>query len=47
MTRGQKLELLVDDPRGARDIPRAAEAEGYSVIEIGGTGGAWRIHIEK
>ena len=47
MTRGARLDLLVDDPRGARDIPRAAEAEGYSVIDIGGTGGTWRIQIEK
>ena len=47
MTRGERLELLLDDPRGARDIPRAAEAEGYSVIDIGGTGTAWRIQIEK
>ena len=30
MRRGQILELLLDDPRGARDIPRAAEAEGYT-----------------
>lgn len=47
MTRGERLDLLVDDPRGARDIPHAAEAEGYSVIDIGGTGGGWRIQIEK
>jgi len=47
MTPGARLELLLDDPRGARDIPRAAEAEGYSVIDIGGTDGAWRILIEK
>jgi TusA-related sulfurtransferase len=47
MTRGERLELLLDDPRGARDIPRAAEAEGYSVIDIAGTGRAWRIQIEK
>ena len=47
MTRGQRIELLVDDPRGARDIPRAAEAEGYSVIEIAGKSNAWRIQIEK
>ena len=47
MTPGARLELLLDDPRGARDIPRAAEAEGYSVIDISGTEGAWRIQIEK
>lgn len=47
MTRGERLEVLLDDPRGARDIPRAAEAEGYSVIEIDSMGRAWRIQIEK
>jgi TusA-related sulfurtransferase len=47
MARGESLEIMLDDPRGARDIPRAAEAEGYSVTEIGRTGDAWHIHIEK
>ena len=32
MERGQVLELTLDDPRGFRDIPRAAEAEGYAVL---------------
>jgi tRNA 2-thiouridine synthesizing protein A len=32
MERGQVLELVLDDPRGYRDIPRAAEAEGYSMV---------------
>ncbi len=47
MTRGQILELLLDDPRGVRDIPRAAEAEGYAVTDITQTGGIWRLLIEK
>jgi TusA-related sulfurtransferase len=47
MARGEKLELVLDDPRGARDIPRAAEAEGYAVIDIGQTGDTWRLRIEK
>jgi TusA-related sulfurtransferase len=47
MARGERLELLLDDPRGARDIPRAAEAEGYAVTAIDHTGEAWRIQIEK
>jgi TusA-related sulfurtransferase len=25
---GAEVELILDDPKGARDIPRAAEAEG-------------------
>src|SRR5271157_6211269 len=32
MARGEVLELTLDDPRGARDIPSAAEAEGYAVL---------------
>ena len=47
MARGERLELVLDDPRGVRDIPRAAEAEGYAVIEIGQTDNAWRVQIEK
>jgi len=47
MPRGERLELVLDDPRGARDIPRAAEAEGYAVIETSQDGDAWRIRIEK
>jgi TusA-related sulfurtransferase len=48
MARGETLELLIDDPRGVRDIPRAAEAEGYAVLETASTDGrAWRVRIEK
>jgi TusA-related sulfurtransferase len=32
MARGEVLELMLDDPRGFRDIPRAAEAEGYAML---------------
>ena len=47
MARGEVLELLIDDPRRARDIPRAAEAEGHAVIEIAATDSGWRLRIEK
>jgi TusA-related sulfurtransferase len=47
MARGERLELILDDPRGARDIPQAAEAEGYAVLDVGCTGEFWRIRIEK
>jgi tRNA 2-thiouridine synthesizing protein A len=47
MERGQILEIVVDDPRGVRDIPRAAEADGYSVIETRAIEGASLIRIEK
>jgi len=34
MARGEKLELLVDDPRAGSDIPRAAESEGHVVVDV-------------
>jgi tRNA 2-thiouridine synthesizing protein A len=47
LERGETLDVLLDDPRGARDIPRAAEAEGYSVIESSASGGLFTVRIEK
>jgi len=47
MARGEVIELILDDPRGARDIPRAAEAEGYAVTEVVAQEGVWRLRIEK
>ena len=52
LERGDVLELLIDDPKGRRDIPRAAEAEGYAIVDIDeytapDTGARWRIVIEK
>jgi TusA-related sulfurtransferase len=47
MERGEILELTLDDPRGARDIPRAAEAEGYSIVEQHRNGALWLLKIEK
>ena len=47
MARGDILELVLDDPRGARDIPRAAEAEGYLMLESTEHAGLFRLRIEK
>jgi TusA-related sulfurtransferase len=47
MRRHEVLELMLDDPRGVRDIPIAAEAEGYAVVECTREGGAWRMRIER
>jgi TusA-related sulfurtransferase len=47
MRRGETIEVTIDDPRGARDIPRAAEAEGYAVVRIEEADGLWRLWIEK
>ena len=43
---GDELELLLDDPQGARDIPRAAEAEGHQVVDLREADGLWRLTIE-
>ena len=45
LPRGAELELILDDPKGARDIPRAAEAEGYVVIEVEQRRTDWRLLI--
>lgn len=45
MARGDQLTLILDDPKGVRDIPRAAEAEGYAVVEPVRDGTVWRITI--
>ena len=48
MRRHEVIELLLDDPRGVRDIPRAAEAEGYSFLACEeASPGLWRLRIEK
>lgn len=44
---GAVLELILDDPKGARDIPRAAEAEGYAVVEACREDAQWRLVIQK
>ena len=47
MARGEVLELTLDDPRGARDIPGAAEAEGYVVLESTKRVGIFYMRIER
>jgi TusA-related sulfurtransferase len=46
--RGERFAFVVDDPRSRRDLPRAAEAEAYAVVEVEELGaGGWRIIVEK
>lgn len=47
MSRGKRLELVTDDPRAYTDIPVAAEAEGYAVIEAVREDKIVRIVIER
>ncbi len=46
LARGTEIELILDDPKGVRDIPRAAEAVGYAVIDIERREADWRIVIQ-
>ena len=47
LARGDLIELTLDDPRGARDLPRAAEAEGHHVVATEALAGRWIITLEK
>jgi TusA-related sulfurtransferase len=44
--RGEHLAFLIDDRRSVRDMPRAAEAEGYVVTDLTELGDCWRLVIE-
>ena len=44
---GEVLTILTDDPRALRDMPAAAEAEGWAVLEAVREHGKVRITIEK
>ncbi len=44
---GERLEMVTDDPRAARDVPIAAESEGYAVIEVVESERLVRILIER
>ena len=44
---GAEVELILDDPKGARDIPRAAEAKGYAVVAVEQRPAEWHILIHK
>ncbi|MGD0116780.1 MAG: sulfurtransferase TusA family protein [Candidatus Binatus sp.] len=47
MARGEILELTLDDPRGARDIPSAAEAEGFVMLESTTRNDLYYLRIER
>ncbi len=44
---GTTLELLLDDPKGVRDIPRAAEAAGYVIVDVAPGAAECRILVQK
>lgn len=45
LARGTSLILVLDDPRAVRDIPRAAEAQGYAVDLPEESEPPWRLRI--
>ncbi len=47
MARGEVLELILDDPRGFREIPRAAEAEGFVLLSAEEREGGFLLQIER
>jgi len=46
LPRGTEVDLLLDDPQGARDVPRAAEAAGHHVVAVTPGEGVWTITVE-
>jgi TusA-related sulfurtransferase len=46
LPRGTEIDLLVDDPQAAHDIPLAAEAIGHHLIAVEREDTAWRIRLE-
>ena len=46
LARGDEIDIVLDDPIGARDLPRAAESAGHHVVHVVSEAGAWRITIE-
>lgn len=43
---GTEVDLLIDDPRSLRDLPRAAESSGHHVVAVASEGPPWRITLE-
>ena len=46
LARGTEIDLLIDDPRSLRDLPRAAEASGHHVVAVEAGASPWRITLE-
>ena len=47
MNEGERLAIVTDDERAERDIPIAAEAEGWVVVEVARRGASVRIVVER
>lgn len=47
LARGDALTLILDEARALRDIPRAAEAQGYAVDPPLQVDGTWQLKITR
>jgi TusA-related sulfurtransferase len=45
LARGTAVDVVIDDPRSLRDLPRAAESSGHHVVGVD-DGPPWRIRLE-
>jgi TusA-related sulfurtransferase len=46
LARGERVVIVVDDPRSVRDLPLAAEASGHAVTAVAPIADGWRIELE-
>jgi TusA-related sulfurtransferase len=46
IARGVEVDVVIDDPRSLRDLPRAAEASGHHVVHVGEGDAPWTITLE-
>jgi TusA-related sulfurtransferase len=47
IARGTEVDIVVDDARSLRDLPRAAEASGHHVVRVDDAADPpWRITVE-
>lgn len=47
LPRGARVVVLTDDARSARDLPKAAESEGYAVLAVTSEGTTTAVRIER
>ena len=47
LPRGARVVVLTDDERSARDLPKAAESEGYAVLAVTREGATTVVRIER
>ena len=46
IARGVEVDVVIDDPRSLRDLPRAAEASGHHVVHVDDGDAPWTITLE-